>query len=110
MFFAHLAASGTMVYDWIWIVVGLVTVLGAILAGIRYVGMKAVRNSKLDTLLAAVTSNGGESTSVGDTMLRTEKKIDMMIGAVAEQKGHTDAVEKVVFTRLDGLETRVQVI
>ena len=109
MLLAHLAASGVMVYNWVWIIVGVVTVLGAVLAGLRYVGKRAVRNSKLDLLLHEITVNGGDSLSVGDTIARTEHKVDQLIATVAEQKGHTDAVEQRVLVRLDNLETRTQV-
>ena len=109
MLLAHLAASGVMVYNWVWIIVGVVTVLGAVLAGLRYVGKRAVRNSKLDLLLHEITVNGGDSLSVGDTIARTEHKVDQLIATVAEQKGHNDAVEQRVLVRLDNLETRTQV-
>jgi hypothetical protein len=102
-------ASGTFVYNWVWIVIGLVTILGFILAGMRYVGMRAVRNEKLDQLLHEVKPDGGKSLSLGDTVARTESKLDNHVAAFQLQLGHTNAVESEVYRRLNTLETRAQV-
>ena len=101
--------SGTMEYNWIYILIGIGIIIGAGISINRWLSARAVREDKLDRLLTEVKPNGGGSLSLGDTAARTEAKVDALIVTVATQKGHTDAVEREVFQRIDKLETRVQV-
>jgi hypothetical protein len=101
--------SGATEYNWLYIVIAVGVIVGGIVTVNRWLSARAVRESKLDNLLMAVKANGGDSLSIGDTVARTEAKVDALIVTVATQRGHTDAVEREVFQRIDKLETRVQV-
>jgi hypothetical protein len=101
--------SGTMEYNWIYILIGIGIIIGAGISINRWLSARAVREDKLDRLLTEVTPNGGGTMSIGDTVARTESKVDALIVTVATQKGHTDAVEREVYRRIDKLETREQV-
>jgi hypothetical protein len=101
--------SGATEYNWLYIVIAVGVIVGGIVAVNRWLSARAVRNQKLDELLTAVRFNGGDSLSVGDTVARTEAKVDALISTVAAQKGHTDTVEAEVWRRLLSLETRLEV-
>jgi hypothetical protein len=101
--------SGATEYNWLYIVIAVGVIVGGIVAVNQWLSARAVRESKLDNLLMEVKANGGDSLSIGDTVARTEAKVDALIVTVATQRGHTDAVEREVFQRIDKLETRVQV-
>ena len=103
------ANTGGPAYYWIYVVLGVIGIVGAGVATLRWLNARAVRESKLDRLLLEVKPNGGQTLSLGDTVARTESKVDALIVTVATQKGHTDAVEREVYRRINNLETRGQV-
>lgn len=98
----HLNADAT--YNWIWILIGVFTIAGLAVAGLRWMNKRAVRESKIDQVLKQLSPNGGKS--IADGVHRIEKNQNELKEQLDTHIGHSDATETEIFSRLKALESK----
>jgi len=65
-------------YNFIWIIVGVVTIIGGLIEFMRWRDRRVIRNDKLDELLKRVTPNGKNTNQLGDVAARTEDAVNRL--------------------------------
>ena len=107
------AITSNVTYNWVWIVVGILAVAGALRETKGYADKRAVRSDKLDALLKKTTANGGDTNDVGDVAKRTEELLKAHIvesrldsEAMHEHFGQDAARFEDIHRRLGALELK----
>lgn len=103
--FAAVTSSDS--YNYIWIIVGVFSLIEGIKSAIGWVSRRVIRNKNVDDLLLArkqieevdkkISPNGKNTNNVGDVALRTEEKVDKIAISLEH---HRNAVNR----RLRALE------
>lgn len=107
---SHVEQAANTAYLWVWVGIGVITLIGFGITAFRWVRKSGADAAKLEARLAsietAIRPNGKDTQQLGDIAARTEEKLDALDSKLDRHIGSQEEVNKQMWREIRQIKTQ----